>query len=149
MPIRRTTSDVDIEKYYDEQVKRFREVAINNLCYMGEAAFKEARENHWYEDQTGNLTSSIGYCVLDNGKVVRMSAFNVVKSGTAGSSEGREFLQRLISANSSGLVLILVAGMNYAAYVEAKGYNVLDSAEQLVERELPRLLKQLGNGTDR
>ena len=38
-----------------------------------------------------------------------------------------------------GLVLIVVAGMNYAAYVEAKGYNVLSSAELMAEN----ILKQL------
>lgn len=149
MPIRSTTSDADIARYLDERLKRLRQVAINNLCYLGEAAIKEARENHRYKDQTGNLTSSIGYLVLDNGKVVRESSFEVVKKGSSGSSEGREFLHTLISEHSTGLVLILVAGMNYAAYVEAKNLNVLDSAEQLVERELPQLLKQLGYDTDR
>lgn len=149
MPIRSTTSDADIARYLDERLKRLRQVAINNLCYLGETAIKEARENHWYKDQTGNLTSSIGYCVLDNGKVVKESSFEVVKSGSSGSSEGREFLRTIVSEHSTGLVLILVAGMNYAAYVEAKNLNVLDSAEQLVERELPQLLKQLGYGTDR
>ena len=39
--------------------------------------------------------------------------------------------------------LVVVAGMNYAAYVEAKGYNVLSSAEHLAERELPRMLDKL------
>jgi hypothetical protein len=162
MPIRSTTSDADIARYLDESLKRLRQVAINNLCYLGETAIKEARENHRYKDRTGNLTSSIGYLVLDNGKVVRESSFEVARgvweddkgrkhpySGDAGSSEGREFLHTLISEHSTGLVLILVAGMNYAAYVEAKNLNVLDSAEQLVERELPQLLKQLGYGTDR
>ena len=33
--------------------------------------------------------------------------------------------------------------MNYAAYVEAKGKNVLTSAEHLAERELPRMLEKL------
>ena len=40
-------------------------------------------------------------------------------------------------------LIVVVAGMNYAAYVEAKGYNVLASAEHLAERELPRMLEKL------
>ena len=156
MPIKRITSDVDIRHYLEERVSRIRQVLINILIRMGEEAVKEARENHHYKDRTGNLTSSIGYCVLEDGKVIVESSFDVVTgvwkddkgrshpySGDAGSSKGREFLHSLISEHSSGLVLIVVAGMKYAAYVEAKNLNVLDSAEQLVELELPKLLKQL------
>lgn len=122
---------------------RFRQVALNNLIYVGELAVSESRQNHRYKDQTGNLTSSVGYCVLDNGKVVKESSFDIVKGGGEGAAKGREFLHSLISENSSGLVLIVVAGMKYAAYVEAKNLNVLDSAEQLAEHLLPQLFKQL------
>jgi hypothetical protein len=34
--------------------------------------------------------------------------------------------------------------MNYAAYVERNGYNVLTSAELLADELVPKLLKQLG-----
>ena len=34
--------------------------------------------------------------------------------------------------------------MKYAAYVSAKGRDVLDSAEQLAERVLPMMVRQLG-----
>ena len=143
MPIRRTTTDAEISGYIEERAKILRQACLNNLIYVGEQAVTESRRNHRYKDQTGNLTSSVGYCVLDNGKVVRESSFEALKPGAAGSQEGRQFLSRLISEHSEGLVLILVAGMNYAAYVEAKNLNVLDSAEQLAERELPRLFKAL------
>ncbi len=156
MGIKCTTSMTSIDKYFEDEIMRKRKAQIECLKRMGEAAIKEARENHRYKDRTGNLTSSIGYCVLDNGKVIVESSFDVARgvwkddkgrkhpySGDAGSSEGREFLHTLISEHSTGLVLIVVAGMDYAAYVEAKNLNVLDSAEQLVERELPQLLRQL------
>lgn len=143
MGIKCKTSSAEIEEYFDQRVKAIRQAQINNLVYVGEAAVKEARESGRYKDQTGNLRSSIGYCVLDNGKVIKESSFDVVKEGGQGSTEGREFLHRLISEHSKGLALIIVAGMNYAAYVEAKNYNVLDSAEQMAERLLPQLLKGL------
>lgn len=46
-----------------------------------------------------------------------------------------------VGKETKGVALVVVAGMNYAAYVEAKGYNVLSSAEHLAERELPRMLE--------
>lgn len=116
---------------------------INNLKYVGESCVNEARNNHRYKDQTGNLTSSIGYMLLEDGKVLKESAFPVVKSGSKGAAEGRKFIQSLVSGNTSGLTLIVVAGMEYAVYVEAKNLNVLDSAEQLAERLLPQILKAL------
>jgi hypothetical protein len=143
MGIRCKTTSSEVGAYFDNRVAQLRQVLLNNLIYVGESAVREARENHRYKDQTGNLTSSIGYCVLDNGSVVKSSSFERVKNGTDGSAKGREFLNSLISEHSSGLVLIIVAGMQYAAYVEAKNLNVLDSAEQLAERLLPQLFKAL------
>ncbi len=145
MPIRRTTSDAEIARYIDEKARLFRQACLNALMNIGEQAVNEARDSHRYRNQTGNLQSSIGYCVLEDGKVIfgGQDSFEVVKNGEQGSNEGRAFLQRLISEHPSGLVLIVVAGMEYAAYVEAKNLNVLDTAEQLAERELPRIMKSL------
>lgn len=143
MGISRKTSDKQIQVYLDERLARLRQVCLNNLIYVGDQAVNEARQRGRYKDQTGNLRSSIGYCVLEDGKVVSESSFGVVKDGSQGSKEGTEFLHRVISEHSSGLVLIVVAGMEYAAYVEAKNLNVLDSAEQLAERLLPQLFGKL------
>ena len=143
MPIKRI--DLNVSQYLSEKAERFREACLNNLKYVGEQAVNEARSNHRYRNQTGNLQSSIGYCVLEDGKVIfgGQDSFEVVNNGTQGLKEGRAFLQRLISEHPSGLVLIVVAGMDYAAYVEAKNLNVLDSAEQMSERLIPQLMKQL------
>ena len=48
-----------------------------------------------------------------------------------------------VGKETKGVALVVVAGMNYAAYVEARGKNVLSSAEHLAERELPRMLEKL------
>ncbi len=59
-------------------------------------------------------------------------------------SDGRKFILELAQRYSVGIVLIIVAGMNYARYVSAKGYNVLDSAESLAERLIPQIMRELG-----
>lgn len=143
MGIKANFTKNDIGRYLQKKLNAKRRALIDGLINIGEQAVNEARSNHRYENQTGNLQSSIGYCVLDNGKPVLEPSFNVVKNGAQGAQEGREFLHSLISEHSSGLALIVVAGMEYAAYVEAKNLNVLDSAEQLAERELKRMLKDL------
>lgn len=139
---------------------------VNVLCYAGEEVVKHARSlpspnpksmpkpipphQPGYIDWTGNLRASIGYVVLWDGAVVKMSDFAPVRgkgkkggNGLTGSKKGREFLQKLIEENGEGLVLIVVAGMPYAAYVEALGYDVLDSAEIKAEEIVKRLLSKL------
>lgn len=118
---------------------------IIRLDFVGLECIREARINRKYIDQTGNLRSSTGYCVLYNGKVVKRSSFEAVKpTATKGAKEGNDFMSKLISENSKGIVLIVVAGMNYARYVEKMGLNVLDSSEILAKKLVPRMLKDLG-----
>ena len=96
--------------------------------------------------QTGALLSSTGYKVFVDGVAVhsQFDAASGAESGAAatGMKSGSDLADK-ISKETKGVALVVVAGMNYAAYVEAKGYNVLSSAEHLAERELPRMLDKL------
>ena len=145
MPIRRLTPQRNEEDYVrrrlDEMVTRL----IEKLAEIAEEACDTARQNHKYQDQTGNLSSSIGYCIIRDGEIVREGGFTVVKSGAEGAAKGREYLHQLAPEHSRGLVLLVVAGMEYSGYIEAMGLDVLDSAE-IKARELTRqLLSSLGD----
>lgn len=118
--------------------------------YVGEQCVNTARDSHRYKDRTGNLTSSIGYVVVRDGVIIDESRFNQVKGADgrkaknkAGSLEGREFAERLAVENNKGLVLIVVAGMKYAKYVNDRGLDVTDSAEDEGRRLIPELLGKL------
>jgi hypothetical protein len=52
-------------------------------------------------------------------------------------------VEELAPQYTCGIALIVVAGMEYAATVAAKGYNVLDSAELTAQALVPKLLQQL------
>lgn len=120
-------------------------VIVNILCYVGEQCIIEARDSGNYTDQTGNLRSSIGYAVVWNGKVVQRDCIDKVKQGDKGVSEGDYYLSKCVKkARKKGIVLIVTAGMNYAEYVEAKGYNVLSSAELKAGPLVKILLTRLG-----
>lgn len=143
MPTKLVTPKAQIRNELNKRLKMAQDAIVDSLCYVGEEALRVAREGHRYKDRTGNLSSSIGYVVLVDGRVAQRSSFDVVLSGREGSKEGREFLNKLISANSKGIVFIMVAGMPYAEYVEAMSLNVLDSAEQLAERMIPKITEKL------
>ena len=116
----------------------------NTLIRVGEECVVYARTNGSYTDQTGNLRSSVGYAVIDNGRVISKSGFAAVKQGAEGASQGKDFLSEIISQHGNSQVLIVVAGMNYATYVEAKSYDVISGAELRSDALVPQLLRQLG-----
>ena len=115
---------------------------------LGEECVRRVRDREeiksWF-DQTGNLRSSVGYIIVRNGVIVGSSEFPIVKNGGEGQTEGREYAESLARnyANKQ-LALIVVAGMNYADYVEAKdNKDVLASTEDWVKLEAPKIEDKL------
>lgn len=116
--------------------------AVYTLSYIGEQVVNAAKTSGKYLDQTGNLRSSIGYVISVNGELTVKGNFNVVKDGGQGAKGGEQMAEALAKA-SGGISLIVVAGMDYAQFVSAKGLDVLDSAEVLAESLIPQLLGEL------
>lgn len=121
---------------------------LHQLSYIGEEAVKIAREKGSYMDVTGNLRSSIGYCILAdgnpvvNGKTERFEGKS--GSGSEGAAASQALLSKLKSKFPQGVVLIVCAGMNYAAYVEnVRHKDVLTSAELRAEELAKKLLGSL------
>jgi hypothetical protein len=114
MPIKQITPREAIQKAIEEKVKNAREAIIERLLEAGEECINIARTSHTYTDQTGNLTSSIGYVVIVDGQIVHKSDFTVVKNGFEGSASGKEYAESMSSMYPKGVVLVVVAGKNYA-----------------------------------
>lgn len=91
---------------------------------------KGKKQPKWgdYLDDTLNLRSSIGYFVLNDGKIVK-DEFSGTGEGIAAGKEALNLVKI-----KRGYQLIGVAGMDYASYVESKGYNVI-SAQSVVAIE--------------
>ena len=64
--------------------------------------------------------------------------------GDSGAKSGIQYAKEVARQFPEGIVLIVVAGMNYASFVSATGRDVLDSAELLADKLVPQILKQLG-----
>lgn len=147
MPIKINTSKSRINEYLKQKTEEMTRVCVNNLCYVGESVIKTVRQQtsaEDYKNQTGNLRSSVGYIVVLNGRVVQSAGFEKVKNGGEGTKAGETYARDLAKQFDKGLVLLVVAGMNYASYVSAKGYDVLDSAELLARRLVPKMTTELG-----
>jgi hypothetical protein len=134
----------DVQKRFDAFLDQIVKQQIKRLQMLGEMCVNHARsipKEQGFEDQTGNLRSSIGYMVFVDGVAVH-SFYKQVKEGATGIKAG-EALANKIGQDQPGVCLVVTAGMNYALYLEAKGRNVLTGAEHIVERELPRMLENL------
>lgn len=132
----------EIDRMIEEEIRKSERDIIKKLSYIGESAISEARENGDYMDQTGNLRSSVGYVILNNGKTVLE---NIQRSdrGTdrsTGVQVAKNFIQEISEKYKNDFVLIVVAGMDYAVYVEALGRNVLSSSKLLAESLAKQLL---------
>lgn len=144
MSLTLTTPMPQINAYIEQWLQRLQAAMLRELHIIGEKCLNAARQTNSYRDQTGNLRSSIGYVIVSDGKIVYESSFEAVKNGKDGSSSGAAYAKKLARQFPQGLVLIVVAGMDYAAHVAAKGYDVVDSAELLADRLVPQMLKRLG-----
>ncbi|MFJ1411695.1 hypothetical protein [Capnocytophaga canimorsus] len=120
--------NIRIDQIREEYIKK----AVNHFIETGERCISEARSNGNYKNQTGNLRNSVGYRVILNGIVQKEANIN---------SLNKKLTDEISLKYPTGLVLIVVAGMNYASYVEAKNYNVLSSAELMAEQILNQIFR--------
>jgi len=143
MKIKFNISIADIDNLVKDQIDNLKKTIVNNLEYIGLEAVNHARIEGNYRDYTGNLRSSIGYVVVQNGKAGHED-FKVSGTGTGGKegvNKGKAFIKSLIEMHTDNIALIIVAGMDYASAVESKK-NVLASASLLVDRRLDELQQQ-------
>lgn len=119
---------------------RLEKATVYMLQYMGEELAKYAKDQHNYQDQTGNLTNSIGYAVVKQGKILNYGG--EIQPGE-GAAEGLKVAEQMAAKLPNSFSLIIVAGMNYAAYVEARGYNVILPAQLKAMKDFPETVKRL------
>ncbi|WP_302438821.1 hypothetical protein [Barnesiella intestinihominis] len=122
-------------------------LTIRALSELGEECVNRVRDRSgdesWY-DQTGNLRSSVGYVIAHNKNIIQYSTFNQVMQGSEGVKTGKDLAEELAKRYSNNYVLIVVAGMNYAEFVEAMdNKDVLASTELWAREQVPLMLEKL------
>lgn len=147
MPIKQKTPDSTIDGFFDEIITRLRKAIEYRLPLIGEELRNTAVRNGSYHDQTNNLRSSVGYVVVMDGRVLggrfEREGSGSGGNGSAGVSAGEEYARSLAAKFPKGFVVIVVAGMRYASYVSARGYDVLDSAELIADGLIRKMLREI------
>ena len=114
-----------LSKRLHKSVDDVSEKILQALDSTGQRMVEMARNTKTYQDKTGNLTASIGYGVYYKGVQHSVGGFGNGEGGQKGLAK----LEQVATMHRAAkYVLIVVAGMDYATYVERSGYVVLDTA---------------------
>ncbi|NDV47793.1 hypothetical protein D0T49_12125 [Paludibacter sp. 221] len=141
MPAKQQTPHTAVSAYLEAEVRKRNKQLIAALVRIGEQAIAIAAASETFRTGSGNLRSSIGYAVVNGGKVEKLE---MVKGGqgSSGANEGRRLLTQLAAEHSQGVSLIVAAGAGYAVYMEASGRDVLTHSELTARK----LVQQLATG---
>lgn len=127
---------VEVTRNLDRFMRKTAEAVGRVNANVGEQFISDARQTNTYVDKTANLRNSIGYKVTGEGQ-------RTVTGQGAGGSEGASYAAQQAKGIDNGL--IMVAGMSYAAPVEAKGYDVITEsvkrAKENHKRQMQKTLK--------
>lgn len=143
-------SDREVERWFDYFVDRAEERIYRLLQRAVEEFVKIARKKGNYQDRTGNLRSSIGYVIIKDGDILTEN-YEQSTSGTdkqTGIREAKRLVSELASVYSDGWVLVGVAAMPYAVYVEAiDNLDVIsvatDHTEDWIKKQSRKLFDKL------
>lgn len=145
MPITPNFSQSDVSKRFEKFLEVIIKRQIQKMQMLGEMCVTHARSipaEIGFTDQTGNLRSSEGYMVFLDGVAVHES-YEQVKEGSEGVKTGQNLAKKIGAKYKNGVALVVTAGMSYAIHLEAKGRDVLTSAELLAKQELPVMVAEL------
>lgn len=137
----------DISHLGEKELESFHEGILASFIRAGEAFVKSAREQvqehalGTYKDDTVALRNSVGYKIFLRGEQIFQ---NVDGKGTNFQGESKyDLVDILDKVDPSGYQLIGFAGMNYASYVEAKGYNVISYQADICVVDLTRYMEKM------
>jgi hypothetical protein len=144
--IRPKFTKAQIQELVAQKAGRMRDAILLNLQKIGEEFIITVRNNNTYKDRTGNLRSSTGYVILYNGEQIFGSDFTPVRAtAESGPEKGRSVIEEIKAKYSKGFVLIGVAGMGYAAAVEARGYDVISFGSIKAALDLKASMQRLAS----
>lgn len=138
-------TDSDIDRFFAYFTDKADDKIFQMLSAAGEKYIEVARKSGSYKDHTGNLRSSVGYMVFKDEECVAEN-FEKSSNGTdkqTGVTKARRLAKKIALELDTGWVLVLTAGMEYAARVEALGYDVATKGSIKSEEFLIRASKSL------
>jgi hypothetical protein len=131
--IERAFDSQKIHAYIEKQVEARKSDIIDYLKNKAIEATETARaktlSSNPYNNITFNLVSSVGFCIVQSG-AVKFMYFPLLRTGSEGQKKGKATSERAAKelSGTDDITIVLVAGENYASFVQAKGKDVIKLA---------------------
>lgn len=119
------------------------------LSELAAEAVTYSKEHKGYKDRSSNLKNSISFALFYDGELIKMNIGKLEKPDMAEGGQAQVASNLEAFANQpdvvrpKGYTLIIVAGMNYGAHVEHKGYNVLYLTRHYLRKEMKKILDEI------
>lgn len=141
--IKAVTSAREFKEMCEEMERIYKECVIDEFIEWAKRDDEYLRANEGFIDHTGNLRSSLGAAVFDDGHMVFSTPFSTVLSGTTGSVTGRRAAEQEAALTRGRIVKVMVAGMDYAQRVEdIDSKDVMESRRIQCEREAQGIMER-------
>ena len=129
----------NIDDWFNELVEDYKAAAKK---FVDSIRKRTQPEGSW-NNITWNLRSSIGYILNYKGQIVD-EYFPTVGGGSEGSKTGSDYAKEvaLLVNEGEGVQLVVVAGMEYAIFLEGKDIDVLTHASKGFPKELLKEFKR-------
>lgn len=138
----------DMQKITSRMETEMNAAILAQLIKVGERSIEivrlKSKSEGGYNDDTGNLRSGTGFIIHKDGQV-RHTDFKASGKGTDKQTGLNEGLKSALSIlRDAGWGIFMVSGMEYAGWVENKGYDVLAGATTGLEQALQLAFREIG-----
>lgn len=143
--IERAFDMVKVSKYIEDKTQSWFNSITEELNKLGlkytETARAKTLASKPYTNRTWNLVSSIGFCIVFQGKVVH-TYFPPAKEKVTGHKKGEKLAKKIAKeiADKNSACVVMVAGEEYGVYVQNKGFDVLKLSSKAFGKELTKIL---------
>lgn len=130
--------DTSVFDSIDEAEDELEDAYYDELVKIGQGCIRIAQYSGNYKNHTFNLRSAPGYCVVRGGEIYKLEVGST-KFSTPEAIKQTENI--LIYSEKPEDGLYVADGMEYASFLESKGYDVMDSA---INYGIRQIRKQIG-----
>lgn len=126
----------DVDSWIQDLIESYSTAAKKFVDKIRKRTKADGEKATW-NNITWNLRSSIGFLILHDGNIIE-EYFPTVGGGAEGSKTGNDYAKEIAALvnEGDGVQLVIVAGMEYAVFVEDRDIDVLTHSSKGFPKQL-------------
>ncbi|MFC4213482.1 hypothetical protein ACFOWA_19975 [Pedobacter lithocola] len=132
--------DDDINALINQEIDGIIDSLKESGKFYVDRARAQTKSDGGFSNLTYNLRESIGYVLVADHQIIDVY-FPPISNASGGAAKGEAYAREIATLVDDGeLILIVVAGLEYAAFVEATEHDVISGSSMAFEKLLKSLL---------